>query len=149
MVDVVPAPHHRKTGKQVNIRTLGGAGDQFDHARSFWFHDHLWRELRINQHDIGASRADLGDALANRQVLAIEIIIADYRIGAKLPDDQVGLSCDYICIKALEHIANVLAPHPAVKHGDRIARETLSQFDRKPTWIGGGRRTSTRSSGRR
>src|SRR5262245_8944443 len=146
MVDVVPAPHHRKTGKQVNIRTLRGAGDQFDHARSFWFHDHLWRELRINQHDIGASRADFGDALANRNVLAIELIVADYRIGAKLPQDQVGLSCVYVCIKALEHIANVFAPHAAVKHGEWMARETLRQFDRKPARIGGGRRTSTGSS---
>src|SRR5262245_2131499 len=146
MVDVVPAPHHLKTGKQVNILTLGDASDQFDHARSFWFHDHLWRELRINQHDIGAGRADLGDALANRNVLAIETIVADYRIGAELPYDQVGLSCDHVCIKALEHIANVFAPHAAVKHGDRMARETLYQLDRKPARIGGCRRTSTSSS---
>src|SRR6516225_7348968 len=112
----------------------------------FWFHDHLWCELRIYQHDVGAGRADLGDALDYRHVLTIEIVAADYRIGAKLPEDQVGLNCDHICIKALEHIVHFFAAHTAVKHSDRMARETLGQLDRKPARIGGGRRTSARSS---
>src|SRR5215831_4450483 len=98
MVEVVPTSHHIETWKSIDILTLGGAGDQFDHARGFWLHDYLWRELQINQDDIGTNRADLGDALADRRVVVVERFAANHRIGAELPKHEVRFSCDHVRI---------------------------------------------------
>src|SRR3974377_1726158 len=143
MIDVVPTSHHIETWKSIGILTLGGAGDQFDHASGFWHHDYLWRELRINQDDIGADRAYLGYALPDCRVVVVERIAANARIGAERPKHEVRLSCDHIRIKALEHIVNFFAPNPAVKHGDRPVREALRQLDRKPAWKACRRGTGT------
>ena len=139
MVDFVPAPHHIEAGEKVDILMLGSAGDQLDHARGFRLHDHLWRKLRIDKDDISTGRADLGETLADRHIVVVEFIIADHRIGAKLPEDQVGLGSDHVRTEALEHVADFLTADATVEHNDRMARKTLRQFDREPTRIGGGR----------
>ena len=49
----------RRSGGTDRRSPLRGGGDQLDHARGFRLGDHLRRELRIDQHDVGARRADL------------------------------------------------------------------------------------------
>jgi hypothetical protein len=79
----------------------------------------------------------LREAFANRCVFVSEVIVADHRIGAKLPQNQVGFGGDHVCIKAIEHIANFLAAYTAVKHSDRVTGKTLSQLNCKSARISG------------
>ena len=85
VIGVAPAPHHVEAREQIDVFLLGGDGDQLDHVRGFRLDDHLGRELRIDQHDVGAGRADFFDAGADRGAMIVERMIADDRIGAELP----------------------------------------------------------------
>lgn len=137
MVNIMPAFHYIESRESIDIVKFGSAGDQCDHVRRIWFLDYLWRELRINQHYIGANLLDLSESFANRRVVASELIIADDCIGAKLPKHQVGVSSDHVCIKAFEHIANVLAAYTAIKHSDWMVGKTLCQLNGKSARISG------------
>ena len=66
VVVVAPAPHHLEAAEQVDVLLLRGGGDQLDHVLGFRLRDHFRRELRIDQHDIGAGGADFVEAIADR-----------------------------------------------------------------------------------
>ncbi len=76
MVVIAPTLHHVEAAEQVDILRLRGGGDQFDHVLGFRLGDHFRRELRIDQHDIGADGADLVEAVADRGAVIGELVIA-------------------------------------------------------------------------
>jgi hypothetical protein len=67
--------------------------------------------------------ARLVDAFADRGAAIVHRVIADQRIGAQLPQQQVGLGGDHGAVEALEHVGDFLAVDTAVEHGDRMAGE--------------------------
>ena len=95
VIDLAPALHHVEAAEQIDVFLLRGRGDQLDHVLGFRLRDHLRRELRIDQHDVGAGGADLVEAVADRGAVVGELVIADDRIGAELPQHQVGLGGDH------------------------------------------------------
>ena len=56
MFSLVPMPHQVEAAKMTNTRRLRGGGNQRHHIVCVSLGDDLGRVLRINQHDVGASR---------------------------------------------------------------------------------------------
>ena len=77
-----------------------------------------------------------------------ELVIADDRIRAELPQHQIGLGGHHGAIEALEHVGDFLAANAAVVHGDGMAGEALLELDGEPARIICGRRACARA-GRR
>ena len=94
VVDVVPALHHVEAGEQIDVLLLRGRRDQFDHALGFRLGDHLGRKLRIDQHHVGAGRADLFSPAWIMAPCVDARVAADHGIGAELPEYEIGLDRD-------------------------------------------------------
>jgi hypothetical protein len=60
-------------------------------ARDALLHDYLRCELRINQHDVGTDGADLVEAIVDRAVMSVNLVIVDDRVRAELPQNEVRL----------------------------------------------------------
>ena len=78
--------------------------------------------------------ADVGAAIGH-------FVIADERIGAELPQDEIGLVGDHRLVKALEHVGHFLAADAAIEHGNLMRREMPLEFGGQPARIGRRRRT--------
>ena len=59
------------------------------------------------------------DALADRRAVLIEPLIAQHRIGAELPQHQIGLLGDDRARRSAQHVGDFFAVDAAVEHGDR------------------------------
>ena len=62
-------------------------------------------------------------------------MMAQHRVGAELPEHQVGLLGDDGAVEALKHVADLLAADAAVEHGDRLRGEGMPQFGFEPARI--------------
>jgi hypothetical protein len=59
-------------------------------------------------------------------------MLAQHRIGAELPQYQIGLGSDDRSVEALEHVADDLAADAPIEHRDRMAGKALAQFGPEP-----------------
>ena len=78
-----------------------------------------------------------------------KLVIADDRIGAELPQHQVGLGGDHGGIETLEHVADFLAVGTAIEHGDRTVGEMLLELYGEPVRIIRRRGAGARAGSRR
>ena len=72
-----------------------------------------------------------------------------HRIGAELPEHEIGLGGDHRAVEALEHVGDFFAVDAAIDHGDRAGREMLRELDLQPARIARGRRARAGARGRR
>ena len=77
LLDITPVAHHFETAEQIDIFPLGRRGDERNHGLGVGFGDHLRRILWIDEHDIGADRADLGEPFSDQQAMIAELMTAD------------------------------------------------------------------------
>ena len=145
VIDVTPVAHQLETAEQVDILLLRGRGDKRNHGLGVRLGNDLRRELRIDQHDIGADRMDLREPLTDQQAMVAKLMTADDRVCAELPEHQIGLGSDDGRIKPRQHVADFFAVHATIVHCERRFREMLLEFDRKPARIIGGWRTCART----
>src|SRR5262249_25076263 len=149
LIDIMPMPHDFEAAEEIDVFALCGRGDQRDHPLGLGLSDDLWRELRIDQDDIDDDRTNLCQATADQSIVPAKQVPANYGIGSKLPQYEIGLFRDDSGIEATEHVGNFLAADATVEHGERHLREMLLELDRKPAWIVSGRRTRTVARRRR
>ena len=61
--------------------------------------------------------------------------VAQHRIGAELPQHQVGLGGDHGLVEAPEHVADDLAADAAIEHLDRVRGKAPLQFGLEPAGV--------------
>ena len=132
----MPHAHHGKAWKQIDTGILGRGGKQSHHALDLGLADDTRRELRVHQHDVGANRLELTDALANERTRRRERVIAQHRIGAELPQHEVGFLRDHAGLETGQHVAHFLAIDAMIDDADAIVRKALPEFGGEAAGIG-------------
>ena len=79
--------------------------------------------------------------------MRVERMIAHDRIGANLPENEIGMGRDDRAIEPSNHLWRLFAVDAAIEHGDVIGREALLEFDREPTRIACRRRACAGAGG--
>ena len=139
-------PHDIEAAEEIDVFALRRRGNQRDHALSFGLCDDLWRELRIDQYDIGADRPNFCEAGADQRIVPAEHVTTDDGIRSELPQHKIGFLRKNSRIEPAEHVGDFLAGDAAIEHGERQLREMLLELDCKPARIvcGGRARTGSR-----
>jgi hypothetical protein len=91
--------------------------------------------LRIDQHQIGPRLLNPPDAFFHRPGGLARIEIAQYRVGADLPDHHVRMHVDHLGLQPLHHFRRVLAALAAIDHRNVGARILPAQLRGEPVGI--------------
>ena len=83
--------HDRETAKDVDLVAARGRGDQLHHSLRFGSGDHFRSKLRIDQQHVRSGVLDLLDAFTDQFADLVDRQITQGRVGAELPDHQIGL----------------------------------------------------------
>ena len=150
VVDVVPVLHHVEAREQIDVFLLRGGGDQLDHVRGFRLGDHLRRELRIDQNDVGAGRADLVEAdcgSTRRDRRARGRGSPNWCRAARAPGRAWRRRRPASKRLSMSATSSPLTPRLITVIG--VAGETLRELGLQPARISRGRRLSAGARGRR
>ena len=71
MFSLVPMPHQIEAAKMIDALLLCDGGNQRHHLVCVSLGDDLGHVLRINQHDVGASRLETRQSLAQQRCLRL------------------------------------------------------------------------------
>jgi hypothetical protein len=76
------------------------------------------------------------------------LIALQHRVGAKLPEHQVGVLGGDGLVEVRQHVDGARAGNAAVEHHDGLGREALTEFIHEAAGVGGRGRASPRAGGR-
>src|SRR5262245_2448075 len=144
-VNVVPVPHEREAVKHVDVLLLGRTRNELDHVCTFRPREHLRRELRIDQNDIGADRFYSPYPFVDQRVGFRVFVASEDGVGAELPEHQVRTLGSDALVEAGEHVDDPFATDAAVEDDDRLGWEPPRKFGHEPARIGRLRRACTRA----
>ena len=119
----MPLAHHLEARENADVAKPGDLAEQLDHlARAFLMFGDFRRILRIDQHEVGARRLDARDAVLHQLRGLVRIEISQHRVGADLPDHEIGLHVDHFALQPFHHFGRVLAAATAIDDRDVGAR---------------------------
>ena len=128
--------HDLETAKQADSGALCHRRDQLLHLRISRPREHARGVLQVHQHDIAAALFELRDAPLDQLPVDAQIIAAQHRIGADLPDHQFGTLGDHVVIQPGQLFGDVFAAFAAIDHPDVETGEPVSERGLEPARIG-------------
>jgi hypothetical protein len=132
---------------------VGGARrlcDHFDDRVGTGSAQHLGCILRIDQDDVGACGfAQLADAALQDRQVRLHRGAAQHRIGAKLPQNDVGLLGNDVALEARALVVIIVAVDAAVHDREVEAGKPVGKLEPEPVRVGPVRRARAFAIGRR
>ena len=132
VLNFVPIAHDREAVEQVDVFLLGGHGDLIFHARAF----PIWPST-LGTYCMSISTtsapASLSCSMPSRSntLMRLQRMIAHHRIGADLPEHQIGMRGDHIGFETRQHLRGLFAVDAAIEHGDVARRKPLLELRRQ------------------
>src|SRR5262245_22509576 len=94
----------------------------------YWASKYARGVLRVHQDDIQVGRLELGNALADRVLIALHVPALERGITAGLPDDELRTVGQYVTREARQHLLGIFAADTLIHHGHGKAGPTASEF---------------------
>ena len=110
MLHIVPVAHDREAVEQIDARHFGRQRNLILHALGLRLGQHARRKLHIDQHHVGTSLLELRNAVLQHDRMRLERLVAQHRIGADLPENEIGMGGDNVGGKTGHHLRAISSP---------------------------------------
>src|SRR5436309_806711 len=121
--------------KQVDLLCSRHVAKKRDHLFEARLYDHLWRKLRINQHDVCVSRLQTRYAVVQERAARIQRTVSEHEIRSNLPKHEIGLGDNHIFLEPRYHLGRFLAVHSPIEQRNLRLRQTSGELQLKATRV--------------
>ena len=131
-----PMAHDGKAMDDRRVLAVRHGGERVEHLAIPRMCQHGRCVLQVHQHDVGAGRLEPADATPQHLDFRGDVAVAEHGVGAKLPNDEIGLLRQDVTVEARGHLLGHFAADAAIDHPNLRLGQVFLQNCRKPARIG-------------